>query len=77
MSGTMIKKFQGLVSFYFPAHGDFAMTWLPMLLLGGAGRINVIFMMKKTNKTRKKHREFNFDRVWQPCIILKASMKPS
>ena len=53
MSGTMIKKFQGLVSFYFPVIGDFAMTGLPVLLLGGADRINVIFMMKKQTKHGK------------------------
>ena len=52
MSGTMIKKFQGLVSFYFPSV-DFPMKGLPMLLLGGAGRINVIFMMKKQTKHGK------------------------
>ena len=52
MSGTMIKKFQGLVSFYFPSV-DFPMKGLPMLLLGGAGRINVIIMIKNNKLTGK------------------------
>ena len=51
MSGTTIKKCQGLVSF-FSALDDFSITGLPVLLLGGTGRINAIFRIKKRGRTR-------------------------